>query len=202
MEREKEIEMKIQKYHFWLAFFFFIFGITFAMIIWTVKSAVNTPVYEDRSFMTSYQDVDENYNQMLISNAKFNAKYSCNVKINSKIVAMELSDLLYGQRSLKKMSKNQKLLTLGKNKISLKILDKKTAKVITNAKIEFQITRAIEDMLDVDLNKFKFTNGIYFTFANITKNGYWNIIGRVTIGDDTGYIYIKTSTQKIKDDDE
>jgi len=196
------VSIKIQKYHLWLAFFFFIFGITFAMIVWTVKSAVQTPVYEDRSFMTSYQDVDENYNQMLVSNAKFNAKYSCNVKINGKRVGMELSDLLYGQRSLEKMSKNQKLLVLGENKIFLYIVDKKTAKVINSAKVEFQITRAIEDMLDVSLNDFKFTDDLYATSLNITKDGYWNIIGKVTIGSDTGYLYIKTSTQKIKDDDE
>ena len=194
--------MKIQKYHLWLAFFFFIFGMTFSMIVWTVKSAVNTPVYEDRSFMTSYQDVDENYNQMLLSNAKFNAKYSCNVKINGKRMGMELSDLLYGQRSLEKMSKNQKLLVLGENKISLSIVDKKTSKAIKSAKVEFQITRAIENMLDLNLNNFKCIDDIYAASANITKDGYWNIIGKVTVGDNSGYFYIKTTTQKIKDDDE
>jgi len=194
--------MKIQKYHFWLAFFFFIFGITFAMIVWTVKSAVNTPVYEDRSFMTSYQDVDDNFNKMVISNAKFNTKYNCIIYINNHSTGMELSDLLYGQRSLEKMSKNQKLLVLGKNEISLSITEIKTSKVIKSAKIKFQVTRAIEDMLDVDLNNFKFTNNIYLSSLNITKDGYWNIIGKVIIGDDIGYLYIKTSTQKVKDSDE
>jgi len=188
------VSIKIQKYHFWLAFFFFIFGITFAMIVWTVKSAVNTPVYEDRSFMTSYQDVDENYNQMLVANAKFNAKYNCRVTINRKTVGMELSDLLYGQRSLKKMSSNQEILKLGENQLSLSIKDRESNSVVENAKVEFQITRAIEDMYDINLNDFKMINGTYSTFATIEKEGNWNIIGKVTVGDDTGYLYIKTNT--------
>jgi len=188
------MSIKIQKYHFWLAFFFFIFGITFAMIIWTIKSAVNTPVYEDRSFMTSYQDVDENFNQMVISNAKFNAKYDCVVTINNKTVGMELSDLLYGQRSLKKMSTNQQILKVGENRLSLIVKDKATKSIVDNAIVEFQITRPIEDMYDINLNDFKIINGHYSAFATIEKEGNWNIIGKVTIGDDIGYLYIKTNT--------
>jgi len=189
--------MKIQKYHFWLAFFFFIFGITFAMIIWTVKSAVNTPVYEDRSFMTSYQDVDDNYNTMVISNNKFNAKYNTEVVINERVVGMKLSDLLYGQRSLEKKSTNQNMLLLGENRVALKIIDKKTESSIVDAKVEFQITRAIEDMYDIDLNEFELNNdGIYSTIAKIERAGNWNIIGKVTIGEDIGYLYIKTNTKK------
>ena len=42
------------------------------MIIWTVKSAISVPVIEDRSFMQKYQDVDENYNNMMEANAVFN----------------------------------------------------------------------------------------------------------------------------------
>ena len=195
MEREKEIEMKLQKYHFWLAFFFFIFGITFAMIVWTVKSAVNTPVYEDRSFMTSYQDVDENFNKMVISNAKFNSKYHTEVSINNRKVGMEFSDLLYGQRSLEKKSKNQNMLNLVENSLSLSIFDKSN-NVIRNAIIEFQITRPIEDMYDINLNEFKFINSLYTITAKIEKEGNWNIIGKITIGQDIGYLYIKTNTQK------
>ena len=192
------MSIKIQKYHFWLAFFFFIFGMTFSMIVWTVKSAVNTPVYEDRSFMTSYQDVEENYNQMIASNAKFNAKYNCVVTINNKTLGMELSDLLYGQRSLKKMSTNQKILKIGENKLSLSIKTKETNHVVENAKVDFQITRAIEDMYDINLNDFKLINGEYRAVATIKKEGNWNIIAKVTVGDDIGYLYVKTNTP-IKD---
>ena len=190
------MSLKIKKYQLWLAFFFFIFGMTFSMIVWTVKSTVETPVYEDKSFMTSYQDVDENYNKMVMSNKKFNDKYETEVDINGKKVGMELSDLLYGQRSLKKKSTNQNMLIIGDNKISISIKDKKNNAPIADANVRFQITRAIEDMDDINLDKFKHENNIYYTTANIKKVGHWNIIGKITIGNDIGYLYVKTNTKK------
>ena len=165
------------------------------MIVWTVKSAVNTPVYEDRSFMTSYQDVDDNYNTMVISNAKFNAKYQTKVTINDRTVGMEFADLLYGQRSLEKKSDNQNMLNVGENSLEISIVDKEN-RPLSNAKIEFQITRPIEDMHDINLNSFKFENNSYSSKAKIEKSGHWNIIGKITVGEDIGYLYIKTMTKK------
>ena len=187
--------MKIQKYHYWLAFFFFIFGMTFSMIIWTVKSAVDTPVYDDKSFMTSYQDVDENYNNMVIANMKFNKQYNSVVTINDREVGMEFGDLLYGQRSLEKKSRNQNMLQVGENLLKLKIVDKNNLPV-KSAKIEFQITRPIEDIYDINLDNFKFDGTKYIAKVKIDKAGNWNIIGKVTVGDDVGYLYIKTNTKK------
>jgi len=192
------MSIKIQKYHFWLAFFFFIFGMTFSMIVWTVKSAINTPVYEDKSFMRTYQDVEENFNHIVAANNKFNSKYKSEISINNKTVGMEFSDLLYGQRSLKKKSHNQNMLKVGENKISLSLLDKNSQKSVSNAKIDFQITRPIEDMYDINLNDFKLVNGVYIASATIKKEGNWNIIAKVTVGDDIGYLYVKTNTP-IKD---
>jgi hypothetical protein len=188
--------MKIQKYQLWLAFFFFIFGITFSMIVWTVKSAVDTPVYEDRSFMTSYQDVDDNYNAMIISNQKFNNKYETQVTINDKKVGMELSDLRYGQRSLEKKSTNQNILLVGENRLAISIIDKESNSHIKSANIEFQITRPIQDKFDINLEKFNLDNNLYRTSVEIKQSGNWNIIGKITIGDDVGYLYIKTNTNK------
>jgi len=188
--------MKIQKYHLWLLLFFAIFGFTFAMIVWTIKSAVNTPVYEDRSFLSKYQDVDENYNKIYIANAKFNLKYNTNVTINDRTVGMDFSDIKYGQRSLEKYSKNQEMLMLGENTLSIVISNKKSKIIVKNAQINFQITRAIEDSHDINLDSFKFENNVYKTTANIDKAGHWSIIGKIIIGEDTGYLYIKTYTKK------
>lgn len=189
--------MKIQKYHLWLLFFFLIFSFTFAMIIWTIQQASSVPVYEDKSFMADYQDVDENYNAMVIANMKFNNRYETKVTINKKTVGMEFSDIRYGQRSLDKMSKNQEMLNVGSNTISVVITDReKSSQVISDAQIEFQITRAIEDKHDLNLNHFTFENGIYHSVADLSVAGNWNIIGKITIGDDVGYLYIKTGTKK------
>ncbi len=190
------MSIKIQKYHFWLAFFFFIFGITFSMIIWTVKSAVNTPVYEDKSFMSSYQDVDDNYNKMYLSNERFNHRYVTEVTINNRTVGMNFSDILYGQRSLEKKSTHQNMLLVGKNKFSILVKDKETQDVVKDANISFQLTRAIEDMYDINLNDFKIENDSYTSMGEITREGNWNIIGKIMIGEDTSYLYIKTNTKR------
>jgi len=189
--------MKIQKYHFWLLFFFAIFFYTFSMIVWTIKSAVDTPVYEDRSFMEKYQDVDDNYNKMFISNVKFNARYDTKVVINNRTVGMDFSDMQFGQRSLEKHSKNQNMLLLGDNSLSLEIIDKKSNTPVSNANISFQITRPIKNDSNIDLNDFVYYNGKYTTSSiKLDLKGYWNIIGKVVVGDDTGYLYIKTGIKK------
>jgi nitrogen fixation protein FixH len=109
---------------------------------------------------------------------------------------MELSDLRYGQRSLEKKSTNQNMLVNGDNKISITIVDKENNTPVTNANVKFQITRAIADMYDINLDKFKLENNTYATTAKIDKDGNWNIIAKITVGDDIGYLYIKTNTQK------
>ena len=186
----------IQKYHFWLLFFFAIFGGTFSMIVWTVKSAVNTPVYDDKSFMSSYQDVDDNYNQMYLSNEKFNHRYVTEVTINGRTVGMSFSDVRYGQRSLEKKSTNQNMLLMGKNDLSITIKNKESNLMVKDANVSFQITRAIEDMYDINLNSFEFKDDTYVSSAKIAREGNWNIIGKIVIGEDTGYLYIKTNTKR------
>ena len=190
------MSVKIQKYHWWLAFFFFIFGITFAMIVWTVKSAVNTPVYEDNSFMSNYQDMDDNYNDVYISNVKFNNRYDTKVTINDRSVGMDFSDVLYGQRSLEKKSTNQNMLLVGKNSLSIKIVDRQNKMVVKDANISFLLTRPIEDMYDTHLDNFKFENESYTATGEIKHEGNWNIIGKIIIDDDIGYLYIKTNTKR------
>ena len=186
----------IQKYHLWLAFFFLIFGGTFSMIIWTVKSAVATPVYDDKAFLSSYHDVDDNFNKMMINNYNFNKKYEVQIKINDRRLGMEIKDSFLGQRSLEKQSTNQNIFSLGKNNISIVISEKQSKNIITNAKIKMQITRAIEDMYDIDLNNFKLQNDVYKSSATIERKGNWNVIGTIEVDSKIGYFYIKTSTKK------
>ncbi len=188
--------MKIQKYHFWLAFFFIIFGFTFSMIIWTIKSAVDTPVYDDKSFLSSYHNVDEDFNKMMLQNNHFNQIYDVKVKINEKTMGMEIKDAFLGQRSLEKKSSNQNLLKVGVNTLSLTIRDKKSQEVVSDANVTFQITRPIVDTNDIDLNRFTYENGVYKTTAKVDISGNWNIQGVIKISNDVGYFYIKTNTPR------
>lgn len=186
----------IQKYHLWLAFFFLIFGGTFSMIIWTVKSAVATPVYDDKSFLSSYHDVDDNFNRMMVQNQRFNNLYDVQVTINERTLGMEIKDAFLGQRSLEKQSTNQNMLKVGDNSFSVIITSKESAEIVSDANVTFQITRAIEDMYDIDLNTFTYANGSYTTTAKIDLAGNWNVYGTIKVAEDIGYLYIKTHTPK------
>ena len=190
--------MKIQKYHLWLLFFFFIFGFTFSLIVWTIKSTVNTPVYEDKSFLSTYHVVDDDYNKMMADNKEFLQKYDVKFDINGHKVGLEVSDIFLGQRSLKKEHKHRDFLNVGKNDISVSIIDKKSSKVIKNAKIELLLTRAIENNGDLDIKSFKFKDSKYDTIANVPVQGHWNLTGKVAIDKDIGYFFIKTNTPKNK----
>lgn len=186
----------IQKYHLWLAFFFLIFGGTFSMIIWTVKSTVATPVYDDKSFLSSYHDVDDNFNRMMVQNQRFNNLYDVQVTINERTLGMEIKDAFLGQRSLEKQSTNQNMLKVGDNSFSVIVTSKESAEIVSDANVTFQITRAIEDMYDIDLNTFTYANGSYTTTAKIDLAGNWNVHGTIKVAEDIGYLYIKTHTPK------
>ena len=192
----KNSKKGIQKYHFWLVFFFVIFGFTFSMIVWTVKSAINTPVYKDKSFLNSYHNVDDNFNKMMAQNHRFNLLYDVKVKINEKTIGMEIKDAFLGQRSLEKQSNNQNMLKVGINTLSISIRDKKSQEVVSDANLTFQITRAIVDKYDIDLDKFIYENGVYKTTAKINKAGNWDIQGIIKVAKDIGYFYIKTNTPR------
>ncbi len=186
--------MKIKKYYFWLLFFFVIFGFTFGMIVWTVKSAVNTPVYEDKSFLSSYHIVDDDYNSMMEDNQKFKEKYNVLFNINNNKVGLEVADVFLGQRSLKKKHKHRNFLKVGENSISISIVDKNSSSVIKNAKIELLLTRAIKDNGDLDIKSFKFQDNKYETIATVPIKGHWNLTGKITVDKQIGYFFIKTNT--------
>jgi hypothetical protein len=146
--------------------------------------------------MSNYHIVDDNYNQMIIDNHNFNSKYDTKITINNRIIDMGISDILYGQRSLKKRSTNQNMLVVGDNSISIKISKRGSNTIISDANISIQITRAIEDSYDINLNEFKFVDGLYSSLAKVNIKGNWNIIGKIMIGNDVGYLYIKTNTKR------
>jgi len=188
--------MKIEKYKLWLLFFFVIFGFTLGMIVWTVKSAVNTPVYEDRSFLSSYHIVDEDYNNMIEDNKKFLENYNISFDINDNRVGLDVSDMFLGRRYLEKSHKHKDFLKVGKNNISISIKDKNSSNVVKNAKIELLLTRAIDSKEDKEIKSFDLRDNKYKTEIEVPLKGYWNLIGKVTVDKDVGYFFVKTNTKK------
>jgi len=190
--------MKIQKYHLWLLFFFVIFGFTFGMIIWTVKSAQNTPVYEDRSFLSNYHSVDDKFNDMMSNNEEFSKKYDVIFNINgNRVEGLDIEDIYLGQRSLEKSGRHKNFLNFGKdNTIVVSIREKNSSKVVENAKVYLLLSKAIDSKGDMELNSTKLEDGEYrFNSIEIPYRGYWNLNAKLVIDDNIGYFFIKTNTK-------
>ncbi len=157
-------------------------------------SAVKLPVHEDKSFLKTYQDVDSNFNNMMTSNKIFKHKYNLEFILNTKKLGLTTSDIKFSQRVLEKKSIHKDLLKNGTNNLTINIYDKKTSKKLA-VKINLNITKSILNDSDIGLSNKNFSNNLnqYSSKFEINDENNWNITGTFTIGNDIGYIYIKTN---------
>ena len=183
------------KRNYWPLFFIGIFLFAFSMIVWTVNSAIKLPVNEDKSFLRSYQDVEENYNDIIDSNEDFLSKYIFNLQINDKTFGLTTEDIKYSQRVLEKISDHKHLLKYNKqNDIKLYVMDKVT-KEKKAIDIVLKITMSSSNDFDILLKNedFKNESNEYVTSFKITDENNWNITGTFKVDGITGSIYIKTN---------
>lgn len=180
--------------NYWPLLFISIFTFTLGMIVWTIMSAVKTPVSDDKSFLRTYQDVDANYNSIIISNQDFLDKYTFSLTINEKEFGLTTEDIKYSQRVLEKKSKHKNLLNYGSNDISLIIIDK-NSKEKKSANIILKITMSSSNDFDVLLKNenFKNLNNEYISKFEINDRNNWNITGTIEVDGITGSIFIKTN---------
>ena len=182
------------KRNYWPLFFIGIFGFTFAMIIWTIKSAVSVPVVEDKSFMKKYQDVDDHFNEMMDSNKLFLSKYDFELTLNGKVFPLTTEDIKYSQRVIEKISQHKDILKVGNNDMKIIISDKIT-KNKKDATIELVITKVMSNESDIILRNenFQNSNGVNNSTFELKEANNWIITGSFTVDGIIGYIYIKTN---------
>lgn len=182
------------KRNYWPLFFIGIFGFTFAMIIWTIKSAVSIPVIEDKSFMKKYQDVDDHFNEMMDSNKLFLSKYDFELTLNGKVFPLTTEDIKYSQRVIEKISQHKDILKVGNNDMKIIISDKIT-KNKKDATIELVITKVMSNESDIILRNenFQNSNGVNNSTFELKEANNWIITGSFTVDGIIGYIYIKTN---------
>ena len=182
------------KRNYWPLLFIGIFSFTLGMIIWTVMSAVKLPVNEDESFLRTYQDVDENYNTIMISNQVFLKKYNFSLNVNKKTFPLTTEDIKYSQRVLEKKSEHKNILKYGLNDISLIVSDKNTNEK-KSVKIALKVTKSISNKFDILLNNKDFKNKdmLYTSTFEISDKNNWNITGTFEVDGITGSVFIKTN---------
>jgi len=180
---------KTTTYAIFIAKFIFSLG----LIFWTIKMTMSAGVGldDDNTFFSTYHEIDDNFNQIAKENIVFNNKYDVKIMINDKVFnELSYKDIFLSQRVMKKTEDRKHILNNGDNKISLKIIDKKTSKAITDYKAEILVTTTVNHKDDI---KFELKDGV--NNFKIPKKSYWNIMGKITVGDDVGHFYIKTNSK-------
>ncbi len=183
------------KRNYWPLFFIGIFSFVFAMIVWTIYSASKVPVYEDQTFLKSYQDLNDHFNEVVASNNAFLNKYDFKIKVNSKALPLMINDLFLAQRVIEEKSSHKDILKKGQNRVLVSIIDKNTSKKIDDVKIEFRVSRPTnhKNTMDFFNKNFKSLDGNNILDFDLPLKGNWNITATFTVGDNTGYLYIKSN---------
>ena len=128
---------------------------------YTIKIAFDNPVEMDTFYMERYQKVDENINQILELQEKFNAKFN--------------------------LDYSSEKFTIGQNTITLK-LTSKDGEAISNADVTMMLSRPETNKDNKSLKPSKVENGEY-TFGpfEINKVGRWQILSKIEQGEFKGY---------------
>ena len=141
------------------------------LCVWTVNIAVNNPVELDSFYFDSYQNVEENYNDIINKQKAFDAKYLVEIP--------------------------KKDFTIGMNSLALSVKEIEGAKGIDDANISLVITRPDTQRFDKKPKLASVKNGLY-TFENfdIQKLGRWQIMSKVTVGELTTFKQLEVNATK------
>ncbi len=183
------------KRNYWPLFFIGIFSFVFCMIIWTIYSAVNTPVHEDKTFLKSYHDMDKEYNNIVKSNNQFLSKYDFLITINENKFDLIFNDMFLSQRVIEEKSNHKNIFKLGNNTIVVQIKEKTTNKIIDDIKMEFSIYKPTNDNNNIEFNNDNINsiNGNSKFEFKLPLKGNWNISGVFKVKNDTGYFFVKSN---------
>ena len=141
-----------------------------AMIIGTIVIASNNAVEPSDLYMQNYHDVDSNVNEIIYKQIAFDKKYTIDYigesfKQEAAAVAYRVTDA--------------------------------SGKAVDDAKIDIVITRPNTHSFDVALNNPTVTENGEYRFASVAlpKEGRWNIMARVSVGDEQRYYNLKADTR-------
>ena len=134
----------------------------------TIYIALLQPVQEDADMMMDYHTLDRNVNDIIVAGVVFNKRYS--LKYTGEPVSEEGSRLSY------------------------QVLDKE-GNAVNNAKFEVMLSRPILSGAEFSLGEPRVEDGNYiFDDVKVTKKGRWNILAKVSIGDDFRHMNLKSDT--------
>jgi len=144
--------------------------LVFSFCVATIVVTQSTNLQPSDNYMSYYQDADANANELIEARIAFDKKYKIEYINNG----------LFSQDSIVKY----KLTDLNGNPIS-------------DATLVIAISRPETKKFNQRLENPNVENGIYsFNDATFPKAGIWNIIAKITKGEDTRFLNIKADTRK------
>lgn len=137
--------------------------------VWTIKVALKNPVELSDYGMQGYHEYDANANEIIEAKIAFDQKYSIaflTPQISEKGTVIEYN------------------------------LTDKTGEAVNNGTIEVILTRPDMNKFDVNLSNPTVTGGKYtFSPVDLPKAGRWDIMAKVTVGEDQRYYNLKADTR-------
>jgi nitrogen fixation protein FixH len=141
-----------------------------ALIIGTIIVAQDNKVEDADLYMQNYHVIDENVNEILYAQIAFKKKYDIEfateaLKLDGTVIAYRLQD--------------------------------KLGNPITDAQMEVILTRPNTRAYDMNLkNPTVGVDGLYeFESVNLPLEGRWNVMAKVTVGENYRYFNLKADTR-------
>ena len=162
--------MNLSNGRIWPYTIVFLIVMVFGFCVVTVMIANTLPVEKSDAYMTSYQDANTNANKLIQARIDFNKKYKLEYvtdQINSKGTVFKY-----------------KITDLDLNPVS-------------DASVKLVITRPNTHKYDIELDNSKYENGVYlFPNTILPKEGRWDIMAKINVGEFERFYNIKTDTRK------
>lgn len=179
----------------WLIYSLFLlkFVLGLGLIYWTIYMTMQSDVGadDDNAFLSTYHNVDRDFNQIITNNNLFESKYNLKFEINNEtIVGLSYNDIYLSQRVIAERKIRKNILKVGDNIFTVKVQDK-NGNEIKNKNINVLVTKTTNHLEDV---KLEFSNDDIKKFK-IKSKGYWNITGTVEVDGIKGTFYIKTNAK-------
>jgi nitrogen fixation protein FixH len=146
------------------------FILIITLIFGTIAVSLDYPVEKSDMNMQNYHVYDKHVNEFIQKRIDFDKSYTL------EYVA--------------------KPITMSNTVVSYKLTDK-AGNAVNNATIQARLTRPNEHKYNLDLKDPKIEDGIYtFEAVTLPKEGRWNILAAISIGEHSRYLNLKADTRE------
>lgn len=147
---------------------FSIVGVVIACVI-TIKVALNNPVEQSDYGMQNYHEYDANVNQIIEAKIAFDKKYK--IEFKTEQIAEKDTVISY-------------------------TVEGPDGNPINDANVSVVLTRPDTTKNNIELNNPTITNGTYtFNPVDLPKAGRWDILAKISVGENHRYYNLKADTR-------